>query len=122
HGRSENGTGNGHAAHQHGWMRVSNFSFDRMRRNLTLVNSDWSGNRVRAEYDMPTRTVYPPVGGEFPSIPWAERDEGFVCVGRISPEKRIERIIAILGEVRQMRPGVRLHVVGMPGDTTAAVQ
>lgn len=122
HGHYESGEANGKSPSPRGWMRVSDFSFDRMRRNLTLVNSDWSGNRVRAEYDVPTRTVYPPVGGDFPSVPWTERDDGFICLGRISPEKRIERIIAILGEVRRMRPSVRLHIVGMPGDTAEAIQ
>jgi glycosyltransferase involved in cell wall biosynthesis len=121
-GRRDTGTVTSPSRSQRGWMRVSDFSFDRMRRNLTLVNSDWSGNRVRAAYDMPTRTIYPPVGGDFPNVPWAERDDGFICLGRISPEKRIERIIAILGEVRRTRPSVRLHIVGMPGDTADAVQ
>ena len=41
-----------------------------------------------------------------------KRETGFVCIGRIIPEKRIETIIEILEGVRGKGHDVHLHVVG----------
>lgn len=96
------------------WRLLSGYSLERMRMNLTLVNSDWTGSKVTDSYGIGTTTVYPPVAGNFPSIPWRERENGFVCIGRISPEKRLGRVIAILGAVRSQGEDIHLHLVGNP--------
>jgi glycosyltransferase involved in cell wall biosynthesis len=95
---------------------VSGFSATATRRNLTLVNSDWTGRLVAGRYGMTSRTVYPPVAGDFPLVPWEAREPGFVCLGRIAPEKEIERVMEILTAVRAAGLPVRLHIVGTPGD------
>ncbi|TFH00124.1 MAG: hypothetical protein E4H13_08245, partial [Calditrichales bacterium] len=64
------------------WRLISGFSFERMKRNITLVNSDWTGRQVRDAYDMDTSTVYPPVLGIPGQIPWEKRENGFLCIGR----------------------------------------
>jgi glycosyltransferase involved in cell wall biosynthesis len=51
-----------------------------------------------------------------PAVPWEHREDGFVCIGRISPEKRIEQIIDILSKVRGNGLAPHLHIVGTPGD------
>jgi glycosyltransferase involved in cell wall biosynthesis len=86
-----------------------------MARNLSLVNSDWTGRLVTRWYGVPTSTLYPPVPGEFPDVPWSKRDDAFVCIGRIAPEKNLERVIDIIGAVRQRAPHVRLHLIGTAG-------
>jgi glycosyltransferase involved in cell wall biosynthesis len=98
------------------WMEISGYSFERMKKNLTLVNSDWTGIKCRESYGIETTTVYPPVPGLFPDVPWEEREDGFVCIGRISGEKRLEKIIDILSEIR-LRGGkdIHLHIIGTPG-------
>jgi len=96
------------------WRLISGFSFERMKTNLTLVNSDWTGSRVTDSYGIGTTTVYPPVPGNFPSIPWWQRENGFVCIGRISPEKRLGRVITILSSVRSQGQDIHLHLVGNP--------
>ena len=73
------------------------FSFERMKQTVTLVNSNWTGCRVREIYGMPARTVYPPVPGTFPDIPWERREDGFVCIGRFDPGKRLEFVADVLG-------------------------
>ncbi len=89
------------------------YSRDRVKQNLTLVNSDWTGKLVKDLYPgIETRTLYPPVLGDFPSIPWERREEGFICLGRISPEKEIEKVIRILNLVRNKGRPVHLHIVG----------
>lgn len=91
---------------------ISGFTMEGVRRNVTLVNSDWTGRLAREILAVEPRTVYPPVNADFPAVPWQERELGFVCVGRISPEKRIDRIIRILQGVRRKGWDVHLHVIG----------
>lgn len=91
---------------------LARFSAEGARLNLSLVNSDWTGTLVRRRYRVATRTVYPPVTATFAEVPWTARQNGFLCVGRFSPEKEIERVIDIVGRVRETAPDVRLHIVG----------
>jgi hypothetical protein len=72
------------------WRMISGFSFERMRANTTLVNSHWTGERVRREFNVEPIVVYPPVPGDFPAIPWEARENGFVCIGRLSGEEKFE--------------------------------
>jgi glycosyltransferase involved in cell wall biosynthesis len=93
---------------------VSRFSREGMRRNVTLVNSDWTGGVVRRRYGVAARTVHPPVATGFPAVPWEAREPGFVCIGRIAPEKTLDRVLDIVAAVRREVPAVRLHLVGTP--------
>ena len=45
-------------------------------------------------------------------MPWSERRNGFLAVGRISPEKEYERMIRILARVREHVPGLTLTIIG----------
>ena len=92
--------------------RVAGFSLDRMRRNLTLVNSDWTGAQMHRFLNIPTRTLYPPVVDPAPGVPWAERTNGFLALGRLSPEKEYERVMKILAGVREHVPDLTLTIVG----------
>lgn len=96
--------------------RVGRFSADRMRANLTLVNSAYIGTHVRALHGIEPVVLHPPVPGDFPVVPWEERENAFVCIGRISPEKRIDTIVEVLQRVRAAGGDVGLHVVGTPDD------
>lgn len=94
------------------WQIYSQFSFERMKQNLTLVNSDWTGHVVSSIYGMPTTTVYPPVPADFLPIPWEQRENGFVCIGRLSGEKRYQAVVEIVGKVREQTPDAHLHIIG----------
>jgi glycosyltransferase involved in cell wall biosynthesis len=85
-----------------------------MKENLTLANSDWTGAKVRERHGIKAFTVYPPIAGTFPDIPWHQRENGFVCIGRISPEKELHKIIDILAAVRSVGHDIHLHIVGSP--------
>jgi glycosyltransferase involved in cell wall biosynthesis len=91
---------------------LAGFSADGARLNLTLVNSDWTGALVRRRYGVETRTVYPPGTAAPAALPWAARQDGFVCIGRLVPDKQVERVIDIVARVRETAPDVRLHIVG----------
>ncbi|HEX7588528.1 MAG TPA: hypothetical protein VF478_09460, partial [Anaerolineae bacterium] len=97
------------------WRMISGFTFEGMKRNLTLVNSDWTGAVVKSAYDIEPTTLYPPVPGDFPIVPWEQRENGFVCIGRLSGEKRYEWVIAILAGVRARGHAIHLHLVGTVG-------
>jgi len=82
------------------------------KQNLTLANSAWSAGRLLEKFGIPSEVVYPPVAINFPSVPFADRDSGFVCLGRVSPEKCVHMIIGILQKVRERGHHVHLHVLG----------
>jgi glycosyltransferase involved in cell wall biosynthesis len=96
--------------------RLSRFTSEGMRRNITLVNSDWTGRLAQRRYGFTSRTVYPPVTAEFPDVPWEARQPGFACIGRIAPEKELDRVIDVVAGVRDRVPGVTLHIIGTPDD------
>ena len=95
------------------WRLLSGFSFDGVERNMTLVNSRFTGESFRTVYGISGRVVYPPVHEVEAHTPWEARGNDFVCVGRLIPSKRIDTIIAMLAAVRACGHDVRLHVVGM---------
>ena len=92
--------------------RIADFSMERMKSNVTLVNSNWTGEHVSRFLGIPTRTLYPPVVDPAPGLEWDARRNGFLAVGRISPEKDYERVMAILSLVRERVPGITLTIVG----------
>src|SRR5687767_10232439 len=92
--------------------RIADFSLERMKQNLTLVNSDWTGSEMYRFLGIPTRTVYPPVVDPAPGAPWAQRKNGFLALGRLSPEKEYERVMTILARVREYVPDLTLTIVG----------
>lgn len=92
--------------------RIADFSLDRMRANVTLVNSNWTGEQVSRFLGITTQTLYPPVVDPAPGVAWADRRNGFLTVGRISPEKDYERVMQILARVRQQVPDITLTIVG----------
>ena len=91
------------------------------KQNLTVANSDWSANLLRREFGIEARTIYPPVATEFPSVPWEKKENGFVCVGRVVPEKRMDSVVRILDKVRQAGHEVHLHILGGLDDSTLGV-
>jgi glycosyltransferase involved in cell wall biosynthesis len=92
--------------------RIAGFSLERMKANVTLVNSDWTGEHVTRFLGITTRTLYPPVADPSPGKPWSERRNAFLAVGRISPEKEYERVMRILARVRERVPDLTLTIVG----------
>ena len=102
----------GLAAYYRAADAIAGFSVERMKRNLTLVNSEWTGMQVQRLLGIASRTLYPPVVDPAPPAPWQERRDGFLVVGRISPEKEYERVMDILARVRVRHPDVTLTIVG----------
>ena len=96
---------------------LSGFSLESMKQNVTLVNSQWIGQVVEQVFAISNyEVVYPPVNASSVRTVWDGRREGFLCISRIVPYKRIERVIEIIRRVREQGFDVSLHVVGRPDD------
>ena len=86
--------------------------------NLTLANSRWTAGGLEQLGEVsPPVVVYPPVIDPGGGLPWSDRDDVFLCIGRFTPSKRIELAIAIVRAARaRSMPDARLLVVGSPVD------
>ena len=96
-----------------GW--VGGRSLQRMRDNITLVNSSYIARIYREVHARDPIVLHPPAPGEFPEVAWEGREDSFVCLGRTSPEKKVLSAIDIVAGVRQRGHEVGLHLVGHPG-------
>ena len=113
-------TARGLSLYERGWSLIAPFDDESMRSNVTLVNSRWTGAVVTRVHGIPVQVVYPPAPGVFDAVPWDAREDGFVCVGRLSPEKRVEDVVEIVGRIRRTHPQAHLHIVGADNDSTYA--
>jgi glycosyltransferase involved in cell wall biosynthesis len=96
---------------------------DVLRDDVLIANSRWTAERVREYCGVDcAAAVYPTVWTEFPDIPWGQKEQAFVMIGRIAPEKRVERAIAILDAVRRRGHALRFHLCGQIGDDTYGQQ
>lgn len=91
---------------------VSSTAGDKWKRNVTLANSHWTADLMRMRYGVEPDVLYAPVPADYPDVGPEDREPGFVCLSRISPEKRIHKIIEILDRVRQRGHDIHLHVAG----------
>lgn len=86
---------------------------DVLRDDAVIANSHWSAALIKEQFAFDCAAIiYPPVWAEFPAVPWGEKEEAFAMIGRIAPEKRIERAITILEAVRRRGHSIRLHLCG----------
>jgi len=83
-------------------------------RNRTVANSEWTKALLQERLDLGSEVIYPPVAGQASGVPWDKREDGFVVMARLVPEKRIDLLIDVLAEVRKAKP-VHLHVLGRRG-------
>lgn len=87
-------------------------------RNVTLANSRWTAEGLERLGEVSTPIVlYPPVIDPGAGLPWAEREDAFLCIGRFHESKRVEMAMAIVGRARAAAlPQARLIIVGSAVD------
>lgn len=96
---------------------IGGYSKERVRRNVSLVNSEWTCGLFEKWYEVPATVLYPPVIVEQTAkLPWTDRDNAVVCIGRFSPEKRLLEAIAIVQKLRAAGYDLSLQLCGLPGD------
>jgi glycosyltransferase involved in cell wall biosynthesis len=91
---------------------LGGFSVARMKDNLTLTNSHWTAARIKECLGIESRVLYPPVVATPRPLDWRDRQDDFLAVGRLSPEKEYERLIEILAQVRSVGFHLTLTIVG----------
>lgn len=94
------------------WLLVSGIRLSRIKSNLMVTNSNWTADVLRKLYGVEPVVVYPPVRWNGPSTDWAARKNAFVCLGRLSPAKRLLEIIGIIEQVRTRGYPVELEIIG----------
>lgn len=101
-----------HTIYRRASIAVSDFREQGIRRNITVVNSNWTKELVKKAYNIESNVVFPPVLSDISPRPWKERENGFVCVGWIRPEKQIDKVIEIVSLVRRKGFDIDLHIIG----------
>lgn len=91
-----------------------------MARNVSVANSSFIAARVGSVISEPCRVVFPPVPGRFAPLPWQDRCDEIVCLGRLAPEKRTLDVIDIVERVRAGGVDVHLKLVGIADVATYA--
>ncbi|MBD2577854.1 glycosyltransferase family 4 protein [Oscillatoria sp. FACHB-1406] len=102
------------------YQQLSKFSLDRLKSNTSLSNSCYTADRVKKEYGIDSTVVYPPVLLEPRSIPWEEKEDAFICSGRLTSAKEPHRVIEILSQVRQQGFDLKLYLTGGGGGVYAS--
>jgi glycosyltransferase involved in cell wall biosynthesis len=94
---------------------LSRFSEKGIKENLTVANSAWTAGIVRRAFGIEARVIYPPVTEGFPVVPWESKRNGFIVLGRIVPEKRIETAFEIVRGLRARGLDLTLCIAGRSG-------
>ncbi len=88
------------------------------RGDLILSNSQWCVDQLGRCFDISKSTViYPPVILPAAALDTKRDPLGFVCLGRVVPEKEIERMIRILAALREKGYPVTLKLIGNLDDS-----
>lgn len=94
---------------------LSQFSLQNLRTNVSLANSHYTAARFAQTNGLDAQVVYPPVLVNAPDIPWEEKEEAFICSGRLTEAKQPHNAILVLRRVRDRGFPVRLHLTGGGG-------
>lgn len=96
-------------------MRWSDFSHERLKKNLSIANSKYTANRVHKVYGIDAEVVFPPVVSQINALPWEQKENAFLCSGRLVKAKEPHRVIRILKAVRERGFDIKLHITGGGG-------
>lgn len=100
--------------------QLAGYDESAVRAATLLANSAWTAEHVTERYGVSPTVLNPPIDttGLSPTRPWDEREDGFLFLSRIAPEKNIPWLIEILQGVRDRGHDVHFHVIG-PRDSGA---
>lgn len=101
------------------YRRFSNFSIDRMKDNISIANSKFVAQKYQKLYQIEPQVIYPPVVMDVQDIPWEEKENSFICSGRLTEPKEPHKVIEILSRVRDQGFDVKLCLTGGGGGTYA---
>ncbi len=86
-----------------------------MKNNISLANSEFVAQKFKNIYGVEPQVVYPPVIAELPDISWEEKENAFICSGRLTEPKQPHKVISILSKVRKKGFDIKLYFTGGGG-------
>ncbi|MEA5513661.1 glycosyltransferase [Nodularia sp. UHCC 0506] len=96
--------------------KISAFSQKQLLQNISIANSYCVADNFNKHYGINANVVvYPPVVIETPDIDWMDKEEAFICSGRIVEAKQPHKVIKILKTVRERGFDIQLHITGGGG-------
>lgn len=98
-------------------LMLSQFSEDRLRANVSVANSRHTAEKVLETYGISAPVLYPPVVSDIRRVPWDEKEDAFLCSGRVVFAKQTHRVIEILAAVRDRGFNIKLYITGGGGGT-----
>lgn len=88
-----------------------------VERNKTVCNSSFTKEVYQKVFDKECSVVNPPVSLEIQDPKgFDERENGFVCVGKVNPSKGQKEVIELMDEIVENHD-THLHIVGSIGDS-----
>ncbi len=97
------------------YNRISQFSEDNLKKNVSLANSKFVAKAVQDHYGVTATVVYPPVVIKRADTTWEDKEDAFICSGRLVKAKQPHRVIQCLKTVREKGFNVKLHITGGGG-------
>jgi glycosyltransferase involved in cell wall biosynthesis len=83
------------------------------RSHTYIANSRWTADRFKRIYAEQPKVVYPPVDtSEFVPLPWDQRENGVLIVGRVAPDKRLIKVIEAFARLCRDGYDGHLRIVG----------
>lgn len=98
---------------------ISDFSLDRVKHNYSVANSQMVADLAKTVYGCEPTVLYPPVVIQNPNINWNDKENSFVCSGRLTKAKQTHKVIRILKQVRDRGFDIKLYLTGGGGGTYA---
>lgn len=95
--------------------KISNSSLENIKLNISMVNSFSVSKLFKDKFGIDAKVVYPPVLLDEQNISWEEKENAFICSGRLTSAKAPHKVIQILKKVRQKGFDVKLYITGGGG-------
>lgn len=97
------------------YYHLSNFSLENLQTNITLANSKLVARVIKKTYHLEAKVIYPPVIIKVSENPWQEKENAFICSGRLVSAKEPHKAISILKAVRAKGYNLKLYLTGGGG-------
>lgn len=95
--------------------KISDFSQEQLRDNISVANSHTVAKAAKEIYGVDCIIIYPPVTVDISDVPWEEKENAFICSGRITQSKQPHIVIEILSQVRAKGFDIKLYLTGGGG-------
>jgi len=95
------------------FTKVSGYDANRFRKSICIADGEWVAAALRRHYGIESRIIHAPVvTAQRKPRSFEDRQNGYICVGRITSEKRTHEAIEIVDGLRAQGHDTHLHIVG----------